>query len=151
MTYLAVFDWNCTLFDDFDPMLDGTNASISLFGRPAVDAEALRDHFTMPILHGYVALGIGVDEYLSRHEEAALTFLECYEKGALDCYLKDGAMDLLSWLNEQNVHCLLLSNHLRENIDIQLRRFQIENMFDSVSGRDQYDASFISGARIRVV
>ncbi|NCC23188.1 MAG: HAD family hydrolase [Alphaproteobacteria bacterium] len=104
MKPLAVFDWNGTLFDDLEANLAGANAVVEMFGLPALTAEQYQDHFTFPILHFYVSLGIGTVEYLARHEEAAQRFLSVYEETALRCSLRDGAEDVLAWLNEHDVH-----------------------------------------------
>ncbi len=142
--YLAVFDWNCTLIDDFAANLAGMNAVLKLFDRAPITAEKYREVFTFPILHSYVTLGIGADEFLSRHEEAAQVFFETCSRESLKVGLKPGALELLQWLNERNVHCMLLSNHLDEVIRIDLKRLQITDFFDHISGVMQYDASFIS-------
>lgn len=143
MKPLAVFDWNGTLFDDLEANLAGANAVVEMFGLPALTAEQYQDHFTFPILHFYVSLGIGTVEYLARHEEAAQRFLSVYEETALRCSLRDGAEDVLAWLNEHDVHCLLLSNHLRENVEQSLARFHIRHYFSNISCNEQYDAAFI--------
>ncbi len=39
--------------------------------------------------------------------------------------------------------CLLLSNHLLENVEQQLARFHIRHFFTGISCNDKYDASFI--------
>lgn len=145
MTHLAVFDWNCTLIDDFDANLIATNESLALFDRDPIDAETYRQNFSFPILHFYVAVGIKTDEYLSRHEEAARIWIACYEREALKARLRPGVVEFLQWLNaKDDVHCLLLSNYLQDNIAIQLRHYQIADFLDGVSGKRQYDASYIS-------
>ncbi len=141
---LAVFDWNGTLFDDLKETITATNAAFALFDKGPLSKKAYQDSFCFPLLHFYKANGISPDDFLSRHEETAETFLGIYEKEALKASLRPGAIDLLQWLKEHNVHILLLSNHLLENVKISLRRFGITAFFDHLSCNPQYDASFIS-------
>lgn len=144
MIKLAVFDWNGTLFDDLDANLVGANKALALFGHDAITTEDYQTRFTFPILHFYVNCGISTDDYLARHEEAADAFLETYEDEALNCSLREGTIDLLEWLQSEGVHCMILSNHLRENVEIQLRRFGIEHLFDGISCNTERDAAMIS-------
>lgn len=144
MTKLAVFDWNGTLFDDLPANLDGANNTLALFDVPPVTTEEYQDRFNFPILHFYVNCGIHTDDYLARHEEAAEAFLSVYEREALKCELRDGAIDFLKWLRAQNVHVMILSNHIRPNVENQLRRFGILELFDGISCNEVADAAMIS-------
>lgn len=144
MKRLAVFDWNGTLFDDLEANVIGANQTLALFGAAPIDAATYQERFTFPILHFYVACGIPASDYLAQHEAAADAFLETYEREALNCRLREGTIELLQWLRENNVHCMILSNHLRENVELQLKRFGLTHLFDGISCNEQRDAAMIS-------
>ncbi len=132
--YLAVFDWNGTLFDDTQAALTGTNAELRSYGRAAIDLPTLQENFSFPLIHFYERMGIGADEYLSRAEEDRQVFLESYEQAAASCAIMDGAFDLLDWLGTKDVHCMILSNHLQEHLDVDVARLGVAPYMQSISG-----------------
>ena len=134
MTYLAVFDWNGTLFDDTPATHLATNACLRSFGRTEIDLHTMQETFTFPLIHFYERMGVNADEYLARAEEEGSVFLECYEKAAMECAIAEGAIDLLEWLTTQNVHCMILSNHLQQCLDADVARLGITPYMKSVSG-----------------
>lgn len=145
MTYLAVFDWNSTLFDDIEACLAGSNAAFEVLGVAPIDMDQYQRTATFPILHFYVANGVSPDDYLARHDEIASTFLVKYEEEALKYPLRDNVIELLQWMKgRDDIHTMILSNHLQENVEISLRRFGITAFFDSVSGNPSFDAATIS-------
>ena len=44
-----VWDWNGTLYDDLEIVVDSVNASLGLFGAPHITAEGYRDHYARPV------------------------------------------------------------------------------------------------------
>lgn len=134
MTYLAVFDWNGTLFDDTSATHIATNACLRSFGRPEIDVHTMQETFTFPLIHFYEKMGVSADDYLARASEEGNTYIEAYEPAALQCSVMEGAIDLLEWLNEKNVHCMILSNHLQKNLDEDVARLGITPYMQCVSG-----------------
>ncbi len=143
MKHLAIFDWNGTLFDDLEANLLGAGAVFQALGRAPLNAEQFQSTFTFPILHFYNANGISADEYLKNHDRLARIFLEVYENAALECKLRPQATELLQWLVDNAVECMLLTNHLRENVEQQLAKFHIRHFFSLVSCNEEYDATFV--------
>ncbi len=52
----VIWDWNGTLFDDFDAVLLAMNASCASVGGPEVTADLYRETFTRPIERTYERL-----------------------------------------------------------------------------------------------
>ncbi len=83
----VVWDWNGTLLDDLEIIIEATNVGISVYGVPPMDEDVYRDHFTRPVRAFYDSLfGRPIsdmewahlnksfhDEYYARVERAALT------------------------------------------------------------------------------
>lgn len=134
MTYLAVFDWNGTLFDDTPATHAATNACLRSFGRPEIDVHTMQETFTFPLIHFYEKMGVPADEYLSKASEEGNLYIESYEPAAMNCTVMDGAIELLEWLNEKDVHCMILSNHLQRNLDADVARLGITPYMKTVSG-----------------
>lgn len=82
----VVWDWNGTLLDDLEIVIESLNVSIGRFGLPPIDDHQYRDHFTRPVRSFYQSLfGRSVsdmeweslnkifhDEYFSRVHRAPL-------------------------------------------------------------------------------
>lgn len=134
MTYLAVFDWNGTLFDDTPATLKATNACLRSFGKPEIDTHTMQETFSFPLIHFYERMGVTADEYLSRTDEESAVFLDCYEDAKKECRIMDGAIELLQWLNEKGVHSMILSNHIQTCLDVDVAELGITPYMKHVSG-----------------
>ncbi len=134
MTYLAVFDWNSTLLDDMLAVHVATNVCLRTFNVPEITVEHMQDTFTFPLIHFYEKLGVSVDDYLSRAEQEGELFVRSYEEAAIDCKIMHGAFELLQWLNDKDVHCMVLSNHLQPHLDADVERLGINPYMKSISG-----------------
>ncbi|PZO85790.1 MAG: phosphatase [Micavibrio aeruginosavorus] len=136
MTHLAVFDWNGTLFDDTAATLKATNSCLRSFGRPEIDLHTMQETFSFPLIHFYEKMGVPVDEYLARADEEGSVFLKTYEEAATECAVMDGAFELLEWLNANNVHCMVLSNHLQHCLDLDVVNLGIAPYMKDISGNE---------------
>lgn len=136
MTYLAVFDWNGTLYDDTPATLKATNACLRSFDRPEIDLHTMQETFSFPLIHFYERMGVSVDEYLTRAEQEGTVYLECYEIAKHECGIMEGTHELLQWLNGHNVHCMILSNHLQTHLDEDVERLGITPYMKHVSGNE---------------
>ncbi len=144
MTYLAVFDWNGTLFDDMEATHIGTNASLAFFGKGPITIEEEQENFTFPLIHFYEKMGISVDDYLKNAKEVGECFLQAYERENVKCGLADGAIELLDWLTHHDVKCKILSNHNTKSLTQDVARFPIAHYFESISGNDNI-ATLVTG------
>ncbi len=83
----VVWDWNGTLFDDLDIVIEAANVALSDLGMPSINEGSYRDHFTRPVRAFYDSLfGRPVTddewhylndtfhvEYMARADKAELT------------------------------------------------------------------------------
>lgn len=136
MKYLAAFDWNGTLFDDTPATLVATNACLASFGIPAIDMHTMQDTFSFPLIHFYERMGVSPDDYLARAEEEGNIYLAAYEDASQACGVMQGAFDLLGWLTDKNVHCMILSNHLQENLNEDVARLGFAPYMRTISGNE---------------
>jgi len=86
-SFHIVWDWNGTLLDDLDIVVESLNVGTARFGVPPIDHDGYRDHFTRPVRGFYDSLfGRAIsdmewaelnrsfhDEYHTRVERASLT------------------------------------------------------------------------------
>lgn len=136
MTYLAAFDWNGTLFDDTPATLAATNACLTSFGVPQIDTHTMQETFSFPLIHFYERMGVSVDEYLKRAEEESTVFMDTYSVECMKCQVMEGATQLLQWLNDCGVHCMILSNHIQHHLNEDVERLGITPYMQTVSGNE---------------
>lgn len=138
MNYLAVFDWNGTLYNDTPATLTATNVCLAHFGKAPIDLPTLQDTFTFPLIHFYERMGVPVDLYLSQAKYLADVFLDTYQRECQAYDLAEGALDLIVWLKSRGVHCMVLSNHLHDYVLQDMNRLGIKDAVDHVSGTHTY-------------
>ena len=109
--YLAVFDWNATLFDDTPATYEATNACLSFFDIPPISLLELQEKFTFPLIHFYEKAGVSVDDYLKNTQELSNIFHTRYNALKQNCGLMNGAIDALEFCHSHDMHCMVLSNY----------------------------------------
>lgn len=142
--YLAVFDWNATLFKDMKATVHATNESLAFFGVAPMSLQEQQETFTFPLIHFYEKVGVSVDEYLKNAEHVGWLFNRKYNALKNDCRLMDGAIEILEWLRAHNVTCIILSNQMQKMLNEDIVRFDIGHYFDSVSGNSD-PATIVTG------
>ncbi|MFH0302673.1 HAD hydrolase-like protein [Bradyrhizobium sp. 31Argb] len=127
-----VFDWNGTLLDDADALLQTTNAILSRFGRAAIDMQTFLDQCDVPLSVLYRNLGISEREVETVDSDGSAIFHDTYEPLASKADLRDGARRILETARQQAVSTIILSNHIVEPLRTQLRRLGIDDCVDEV-------------------
>ncbi|MEM6811146.1 MAG: HAD hydrolase-like protein [Pseudomonadota bacterium] len=141
---LAVFDWNGTLFDDIEATHIATNACLDFFGKPPITREIEQENFTFPLIHFYEKMGVPANEYLEKAEEAGHVFIETYNYNKAECGLAKNTIEILKWLNDQDVTCIILSNLLQPVLNDDVKHFEIGEYFHTVSGNED-PATIVQG------
>lgn len=127
-----VFDWNGTLFDDFDAMLKCNNIVFEKFGKPAATADAYREFYEVPFGTLLRNHGFSVEEVTTIDEQTKHIFHDHYEPHAELLGLRKGADEILRQAHARGIRNLILSNHLVAPIRAQLSRLKIEHLFSEV-------------------
>jgi phosphoglycolate phosphatase len=136
MSRLIVFDWNGTLLSDTVASWKAANVCLEFFGRPAITLQQYRETFHFPVIHFYKLNGCDVDDVLARKSDANVLFQNAYESLAKNCRTRRGAREILQWLKEQNIDCIILSNYITARIETHLERLKIAKYFQYVSAHD---------------
>lgn len=130
---LAIFDWNGTLLADTRMAWVASNECLKFYGRPPISYEQQLETFDFPIIHYYKRNGCDIDEVLRTKDEANEIFQTAYNELAVKARTRRGARQLLAWLNDQNIDCIILSNYIVERIEEQLERLKIRQYFSHIS------------------
>lgn len=73
----VVWDWNGTLLDDFDLLVEAASASAQAIGGPAVTAEHYRAHFCRPVSRFYETI-LGRELTQDQYALLGMTFASTY-------------------------------------------------------------------------
>ncbi|MGY2933266.1 MULTISPECIES: HAD family hydrolase [unclassified Bradyrhizobium] len=122
-----VFDWNGTLLDDADALLQTTNTILDRFGRAAIDMHTFRDHFDVPLSAFYRNLGMSESEIETVDSHDSAIFHDTYEPLASKAELREGARCILETARQQEVPSIIVSNHIVDPLITQLRRHGIDD------------------------
>jgi phosphoglycolate phosphatase-like HAD superfamily hydrolase len=136
---LAVFDWNGTLIDDAEACLIATNAVLAQAGVPSISLERYLDTLDFPIIHLYSRNGITVDDYLANFQEYGLVWTDTYEEASKTSPLRRGTTDLLSWLQDQGVILMILSNYTQYELEAQISERHVFQYFKHISGNVDFN------------
>jgi phosphoglycolate phosphatase len=147
-----VWDWNGTLLDDTDIVLECINIALTKTGCAPVSMETLRNNQEKSFVDFYLSQGMPKKEvdYLRLHGNDV--FHDNYESRANHAPLRKGAVVLLRKLKKNNVSNVILSNHIANEIVRLLKQHDIHGLFDKVMGfasRDEQFRSMTKSERLR--
>jgi len=125
-----VWDWNGTLLDDLTLVVAATNASLGVFGAPAITADDHRRDFRRPIA-AYYSFVLG--RPVSRQEfiELDRVYHDAYRDGLLDCALSADAEEAMRvWPGTQS----LLSMWFHDELVPEVTRRGLHAMLGRIDG-----------------
>jgi phosphoglycolate phosphatase len=132
MIKLVAFDWNGTLFSDTKACTKAVNEVLKVLGKKPVTVRDYQDHFDVPVTKTYIGLGITEKDVTTKSALIAKTFHTNYENKAQNLRTRANARKLLTWLHNRHISSIIFSNHIKNKIELQLKRLQIDNYFEGV-------------------
>lgn len=126
MKSAIVFDWNGTLLDDANAVLQTINAILSRFSHAAIDMHKFREEFELPLSVFFRKLDMSKDEIELVHSNDSAIFHDTYEFLASGTALRKGVRNLLLTARQQAMQTVIVSNHIVEPIRAQVRRHGVE-------------------------
>lgn len=132
MVELVVFDWNGTVIADTNACKDADNHVLETFGGQPVDLRTYRKTIIIPAMDFYTQHGCRKDDLLANTKKLGDVFHEFYEPRACRVRTRTGTRIGLSWLQENNIPAVILSNHTVEGIEAQLHRLKLSAYFRDI-------------------
>lgn len=129
----VVWDWNGTLLDDLEIVIEAANIGLSEFGVEPLDEDRYRDHFTRPVRAFYDSLfgrSVTDDEWHRLND----VFHAEYMARADRAQLTADALDALDAVGSDPRGQSLLSMSPQEWLDGIVRRKGVSERFSLVSG-----------------
>ena len=127
-----VFDWNCTLLDDFPALHGCTNVLLESAGHKSVTSDDFRTCYHVPFEIFYRNLGLTEAQAERMMSVENSMFHDHYEPLAAAAPLRAGAVEILGHTHASGIHTYILSNHLVDPIRAQLQRLKIDHYFVEV-------------------
>ncbi len=129
----VVWDWNGTLLDDLDVVVDAVNAALAELGAAAIDADGYRDHYTRPVRLFYEALldrPVGPAEWRRIDE----TFHHVYRRRLDEARLAADAAAALDAASSSGATQSLLSMWWHDELVPFVARFGVDRYMTRVDG-----------------
>ena len=134
MTHI-VWDWNGTLVNDHDVVVDSVNAVMRAFDREPITTDDYRAHYRRPIRHLYEHfLESTVDDELWRRINTE--FIAHYQSELANIPLAPGAADALAHCAERGHTQSLLSMFRSDLLMKEVDRFGIGDWFQRIDGNN---------------
>lgn len=140
MIKLVVFDWNGVLIADAGICAKSVSNVLESLGRKPIDIKRFREVFSIPASNIYRSQGFTEDEIQANANIIQERFHRDYEPRALKVRTRHGARELLDFLYERKIECIILSGHSADGIQSQLKRLHLEKYFSHVFANDIYGA-----------
>ncbi|MEZ2145375.1 HAD family hydrolase [Bradyrhizobium sp. DN5] len=132
MKPVFVFDWNGTLLDDANALLQTTNTILERFGRPTIDLDTFRDHSDVPLSILFRNVGMSEEEVAAVDHDGGAIFHDTYEPLADKAELRIGARAMLELVRQEAASSIIVSNHIVAPLVAQLQRLGIDRYFNGV-------------------
>jgi phosphoglycolate phosphatase-like HAD superfamily hydrolase len=128
-----VWDWNGTLLDDLELVVDSVNASLARLGVPSIGVEDYQRHFERP-LHGFYErlLGHPVDDELMRVIDDA--FHERYWSGYVAAELAVDAARAVEMVAHRSATQSVASMLRHDLLVPSIRQFGIDEQMLAIDG-----------------
>jgi phosphoglycolate phosphatase len=137
LTHVA-WDWNGTLLDDLDVVIDVMNRLLAAGGLPLLDRARYRREFGFPVRDYYTRLGFGPAH--GTFEELARAFVDEYDRRARAIPVRSQTRAILGHLRGAGLRQVVLSaarsEHLRELVALH----ELDEFFEELIGLDDHYA-----------
>lgn len=133
-----VWDWNGTLLDDVDIVIDAMNILLKKRGLPLLDIENYRDKFTFPVKQYYEKLGF--DFIKEPFEELAREYISEIGSDRYKYKLYDKAENILNAIKRKGIDQSILSACEEKKLLELVDQLGIKNYFIKILGLNDHYA-----------
>jgi len=135
-----IWDWNGTLLDDVNIVVNVMNSLLERRSLPLIDIEKYKDIFTFPVKEYYAQLGF--DFNVEPFEELALEFVLGFNSEKHRFRLHRGVEVVLSLINSMGISQSILSASQEQDLNAVINNISIRKYFVKVVGlNDHYAVS----------
>jgi phosphoglycolate phosphatase len=135
----VIWDWNGTLLDDVEQVVEVIGQILAVHGLPPVTREQYRAVFCFPISEYYRRLGFDFEK--EPFEVLSDRFVQLYGAVAKQCSLHPGAESLFQSLRKQGIRQSVLSAAHEGQLKDLLAHHSLLPYFDHVYGLSDFHAA----------
>jgi len=139
MIKLVAFDWNGTLLSDAQTVVDSSNHFIKALGGKLINLKIYREKFLVPVVDFYESVGLDREKILKNSRLNSEIFHKFYELKVRRLRSRAGAREVLSWLSQNKIQTVIISNHVIERINEQLDRLGLLQYINKTIANDKLD------------
>jgi|SRR3989338_3074349 len=140
MIKLIVFDWNATILADTAACFAADKHIIRMFGGERIDLKTYSNTVCHPFVDYYVSRGCNRKLILRNRTKLAKEFHRFYRQRSKHARTRRGARAVLSWVKNQGIPAIILSNHTQHGVRLQLKRLRLEPFFGDILAHSEVDA-----------
>ncbi len=129
-----IWDWNGTLLDDIDIVLEVLHDLVEEYGLKPINKDEYRAHFGFPVINFYERMGFDLSK--DCFDAISKKYIERYLAAIPSCNLTNGARDLLEHLHQQQKTVSILSAAKQDILEANLHHFNITHLFHHIFGID---------------
>lgn len=134
-----IWDWNGTLLNDAGLAVRIMNQMLERRGLPVLSVDGYKSVFTFPVKDYYQKIGFDFQD--EPFEIPALEFIDCYNHQVKECALHQDALKVLNYFQSVGVKQYILSAMEQVVLEDCLKHYQINDIFEHVSGLDNFYAA----------
>lgn len=129
----VIWDWNGTLLDDLDHVLQVINDILQDHNLTTIDHTTYREVFGFPVKNYYQRLGFDFSHH--DFEKLSYRFVDQYMAGVHQCGLFEHSKKLIQAVKQDlGLKQSILSASDQESLDFVVKHFQVGHLFDHVAG-----------------
>ena len=141
-----IWDWNGTLLDDVDVVINVMNSLLAKRSMPVIDRERYLQIFDFPVINYYTKLGF--DFSLEPFEIVANEYVELYRDAYHTCNLHQDAKKVLKLIQDSYITQSILSASQQTYLDESIDFYKINNFFIRLLGlSDHYAVSKVENGK----
>lgn len=129
----VIWDWNGTLLDDFEWCISRINIMLRKRGLPILDSvESYHNVFGFPVREYYQRVGFDFEK--EQFERLAIEYIDLYHSDDNSVALFPEAKKILTEIQQNGIHQVILSASEMANLVTQMKPFNINTYFDEILG-----------------
>ena len=133
-----IWDWNGTLLDDVEVVINVMNSLLEKRKMPVIDRKRYLQIFDFPVINYYITLGF--DFSLEPFEKIANEYVELYRDAYGACNLQQDAKKILKLINDSNITQSILSASEQAYLDESVNFYKISDFFVKLLGLNDHFA-----------
>lgn len=138
-----IWDWNGTLLDDVDIVIDAMNKMLRRRDLPLLDIERYKNIFTFPVKDYYTQLGFNFNR--EPFEKLAFEFIKEFNSAKYRFRLYDCAVEVLKSVKRLGIGQSILSASQEQDLIDDVGRLNINDYFIRIAGlNDHYAISKVA-------